>query len=619
MDERQPINYIYFGILFVLLAFVHIYHLFLIEGSPLFHRWFYVFCSIGQCFLEIGALVVINRFLARYFKRGINEIFIVLTFLLFLAHLVDFPMIRILGMTIWYVFDFIFAESLENFIEMLYATNLSIMSWILAGVALLVLPVLGVLFFRLGERWSRKKSLKLNDSTLGISLVVGLVALTLVDGLAYRLIAPKENSHYLKALPWKTTLFSETKLTLKVGRLKGSSSETAQQAVLTELSLKAVRRPNIFLFVAESLRDDVLTKDVAPALAKFKAKNRACCHSLSAANGTHLSWFSLFHSVYPFYWGERHPGSWKSGSLPLQILKKSGYKVHVYSASRLRYYQMDERLFGKEHELADTFQVFGLDAAQENHENDSACMSALMQDLDKSKEGHLFIVFLDSTHFGYSWPSHEALEPAPSEIDYLKIAYSNEQAESVKTRYRNAVHFVDSLFGRFWKKLKQSPAGKEAVVVFTGDHGEEFFEEGRMFHASNLNTMQTHVPIYYRLGSKKSHANELSSHLDIFPTLLHHVFGKEVCEEWFDGESLLKPRRKNFVISTRYNASRAPYEFLIHNGKKQLIARFKDRSNILNSRALEVVACRDENDQPLDLKLEHIQSEFQEPLEVLFR
>jgi glucan phosphoethanolaminetransferase (alkaline phosphatase superfamily) len=592
----MKVNYVYFGIIFVILASLHIYHVLLIEHISPLHYAFYIFCAAAQCLLEIAALALISI----YVKKG-QKTFIILTFLIFLAHIVDFSTIRILGMTIWYIFGFIFAESLENFIEMLYATNLPIISWLAGGVAALALLASGVFFFRRTEKLSNKKPLLFSHKKALFSMGAAVMVLGGV-GTAASLQHPS----YIRALPWKTAFTSSAFPLLKVGSLKTHLQE--QEHHLDNISLEAVRRPNIFLFIAESLREDFITPVVAPHLAPFKVQKL----SLSAANGTHLSWFSIFHSVYPFYWEKRAPQQWKSGSLPLQMLKKAGYKIHVYSASRLSYYHMDERLFGEGAKLADSLHLFGQNTNLESHEHDTACMKAFLQKSATLDEGNLFVIFLDSTHFGYSWPSHTTLTPAPPSVDYLHVAYSNDPVEGIKNRYRNAIHFVDTLFGQFLETLNKSPTGKEAVIVFTGDHGEEFFEEGCIFHASNLSPMQTQVPLYLRLGSSNIPPHSLTSHLDIFPTLLHHVFGKEICPEWFDGESLLKPRRKNFVITARYNASRDPTEFLIHHGKAKLWARFKTPEMV------ECLSHRDGNNLPLSLDEKTIRSSFQESLDLLF-
>jgi glucan phosphoethanolaminetransferase (alkaline phosphatase superfamily) len=618
MKERQPVNYIYFGVLFLFLSILHVYHVFLIENSTGLDQFYYTVYALGQCAIEVLLLMVIGHALSRI-SHKLSIVFIMATFLLFLTHLIDFPLVRIMGMSFWYALDMMLAESLGNFIELLYATHTPIIYWVLAGLAAVLIPILGIVIYRGAHRLSQKKPIHFSKSVAGMTLFSAVFFLLVFDVKVSKIASPAQAAHFLEALPWKTTFFPPAPSQLEIGQLPHKPTENEYLSYLQTINLKGVKKPNIFLFVAESLREDFITPQVAPALSSFRENNISFPQAFAAANATQFSWFSIFHSVYPFYWERREPQEWKSGSLPLQILKKAGYRVHVYSASRLQFYHMDERLFGKETSLADTLRVFGLDEERENHENDAECIATLMEDLSAHPEGHVFVVFLESTHFGYSWPHQESFIPAP-ELDYLSLTCSNDQIEGVKNRYRNAIHFIDGLFGQFLKKLSSVPGGEDSVVVFTGDHGEEFFEHEHVFHASNLNTMQIHVPLYFRLGTARaSPSREISTHLDIFPTILDHVLGHPHFASWFDGESILRPSKKNFAIATRYNASRSPFEFLIHTGKEQLVARFTEQSAIFTSQALEIISHRDEKDQMVDVHLDQIKQQFKTPLEMLFK
>lgn len=617
MKESEPLNYLYFGILFVFLSVLHIYHVFLIENATGLHRFFYSIYALGQCVIEVLILMAIGHFFSRI-SKALSVVFIMATFLLFLIHLIDFPLVRIMGMSFWYALDMMLAESLSNFIELLYATHTPMMYWVLAGLAAVLIPILGIIFFRSTHKLSQKKPIHFSKSIMGMTLFTAVVFLSIFDVKIGQVAAPAQAAHFLEALPWKMTFFPPAPFQLEVGQLSPKPSENDYLSYLKTVNLKGAKKPNIFLFIAESLREDFLTSEVAPALASFRKKNIAFSQAFAASNATQQSWFSIFHSDYPFYWEKRQPEQWKSGSFPLQILKKAGYQVHVYSASRLQFYHMDERLFGSDTSLADTLQVFGLGEERENHENDSECIATLLEDLPGYEEGNVFVVFLESTHFGYSWPEQESLFQAP-DLDYLSLTCSNAQVEGIKNRYRNAIHFIDGLFGQFLKKLESVPGGEEAVIVFTGDHGEEFFEQQNVFHASNLSSMQIHVPLYFRLGTAHvSWPREMSSHLDIFPTILEHVLGHPHFATWFDGESILHPSKKNFALATRYNGSRSPCEFLIHTGKEHFIARFNKPDAIFNSRALEIISHRDEADQPLDIYPDQIKNNFKLPLEMLF-
>jgi hypothetical protein len=604
MQVRPHVNYFYFAVFFVILSFTHVFQVFLIEGVEQQERFFYVIYSLGQCFLETGILILASQILKNRFSWKINRIFVIAMFIILLIHTVDFPLVRIMDMTVWYALDFVLAENWANFVEMLKASNVSLVSWVIAGLIACLVPLVGVLLFKIADRASRKRPIYLSNRALSISLFSVALVLTTLD---YN-IGVANNEKLLKALPWKGTLFSESLPTVILDRsLAKKSPEQDYLAELENSSLEVVVKPNIYLFIVESLREDFLTPGIAPYLTDFREESGKFNRSISAANATQFSWFSIYHAVHAFQWGNRQ--HWEKGSLPLQILKKIGYQIHVLSAARLVYYNMEERILGKDHQLADTYQIF--DNFEANHEKDTATIQALLQ--NKETEGHVFLVFLDSTHFDYSYPKEAAIMIAPSGIDYFGVACRNGIA-GVRQRYCNAVHFIDSLLGQFFNQVDS-----KAVVVVTGDHGEEFLEQENIFHASNLSMMQTRVPIYCKLGQTVPHPQELAAHVDIFPTILHHVLGENLFGHWFDGESLLEPRKNNFTISARYNASRPPFEFLIYNGQHQLIGRFDQEKDIFQSKSLHLVSLKDESNQSLIIHPQSVKDEFEGAMDQLFR
>lgn len=615
MQRRHPLNYFYFGALFVLLALLHIFHVLLVEQGTDVNRTFYMIYAVGQCLFEVGALVLIGAWVAEKFLAFAKGIFVVGTFVLFLIHLIDFPLMRIMDMSIWYSFSIVFAESFDNFIEMLKASNVQLMTWLMMGVGACIMTFIGIFLFKVADRFSAKRPVHFSYGAAALFTFAVIGILAVFDYKTSYIAAAKEDGKFLKTLPWKTTLFTTAypKMHLQ-GSFPVRPDEGWYQEKLGALELKPIRKPNIYLFVAESIREDFIVPETAPTLSKFRKEEISFPCAVSGANATHDSWFSLFHGVYTFLWGDRQPKQWSTGSLPLQLFKKAGYKIDVLSASRLNFYQMDQIIFGKNHALADDFKVFADEEMLENHVYDAKCFDRLIDKMQTAEEGHLFIVFLEGTHFDYSWPESLKLpaRPIAKAIDYIRVTYSKEDLEGIKNRYRHAIYHIDHQFNRFLTALKSHPRQEEAVVVFTSDHGEEFFEEGRIFHASNLNRAQTRVPLYYRLPSKKAHT-ALTSHLDIFPTLLDHVIGE--VPPWFDGESILQPRQKPFAITARFNASRTPYEFLITTENELLLARFDNRNNIRHSKALEIISCKDSQENRIDSSID---DRYQTIIQTLF-
>ncbi|MFS8564189.1 MAG: sulfatase-like hydrolase/transferase [Rhabdochlamydiaceae bacterium] len=627
MHEHRHVNYVYFAVLFVFIAFLHICQVFIIETDSTLDRLFYITYALCQCFLEVGILIFFGKFLIKKFPKSLSPLFIILTFLLLVLHAIDFPLVRIMDWSIWYVLDFVAAESFENLLEMLYASNVSLKTWMMVGVFILLSSALGLVFFRFTELVAKKRPLNFSYRKIAITLLTITVFLVAFDLKTGKDVSHAGKEKFVKALPWKATLFSNDYPMMVVkNRLKSPPKEKVVLAKLNQIALPTVRKPNIFLFVIESLRADFVTKEIAPAITHFREKNTAFPDAFSSANGTHPAWFSIFHGRYPFYWEKMQPPFWKEGSIPLSILKKMGYKIHLYSSARLSYYQMDEILFGEDKHLADSMNLFYRDDTGEPWESDAQCFQKLESDIEswKNEEGHIFLTFLDGTHFDYSWPKVDKLkfEPIVDQIDYLKVSYSKEDLESIKNRYRNAIFYIDSLFDSFVTKLDQLQMGEEAIVVVTADHGEEFFEEGNIFHASHLSSMQTQVPLYYRFGKGLKPVLPLqtsfTSHVDIFPSILDYVCKENLFADWFDGESIFRDKKRAFVITARYNASRAPYEFFIHNGKSKITARFMNQKNIYKSNVLQVISKKDSKDRNMPFEIDLITQEFGDAFEHLF-
>ncbi len=627
MDEHRHVNYVYFAVLFIVIAFLHICQVFLVDTDSVLDRLFYITYALCQCFLEVGILIFLGKFLIKKFPKSLNPVFIILTFLLLIVHAIDFPLVRIMDWSIWYVLDFVAAESFENLLEMLYASNVSIKTWMTVGIVILLSSGLGFVFFRFTELIAKKRPLHFSYGKIAISLLTITLFLVAFDLKTGKDASISSKDKFVKTLPWKATLFSNDYPMMVVkNRVTSPPKEQIVLAKLNQIAIPTLKKPNIFLFVIESLRKDFVTKDVAPAMNHFREQNISFPQAFSSANGTQLSWFSIFQSMYPLHWGKMQPAAWKGGSLPLSILKKMGYKIHLYSAARLSYYQMDDMLLGKDKHLADSMNLFYRDDTGEPWESDTQCFQKLESDITawQNEEGHVFITFLDATHFDYSWPATEKpkFSPIVDQIDYLKVSYSKEDLEGIKNRYRNAIFYLDSLFGSFITKLDKLQMGDEAVVVVTADHGEEFFEQGNIFHASHLSSMQTEVPLYYRFGKERETflpvQATFTSHVDIFPSILDYVCRDNIFADWFDGESVFRDKKRPFVITARYNASRAPYEFFIHNGESKITARFMNQKNIYKSNVLQILSKKNGQDKDIPFEVAHLEQEFGDAFEHLF-
>jgi len=618
-----PVNYLFFGFYFVIVAAIHVFHAFLIEPDLSLSTYFFGTYAFAQCALETMVLVLLAGIIATHLPRLMN-VYIVLVFFLFLAHVIDFPLVRLMDMSFWYALHFISQESYDNFIELLLASNVSLFVWVLAGVAGGLLLLSGIFLFRLTEKWTLRHPLCVPFSLLGgMSCILCLFLLSWDYGIKTR-ISTIYFDRFQKTLPWKSTFFPPRidYLSLK-HRLPEADGEEELLRKLDSRVFALSRRPDIYLFIVESLREDFITSENAPHLYRFKKEHVSFETALSNANATHVSWFSLFYSKFPYYWGKVDPEVWKGGSTSLRLLKKMGYKIHVSSSARLSYYQMNRLIFGEAEHLADSMFIPDEQECDEPYLRDLVAMQNLLGKMGQESSGRLFIVFLDGTHLDYSWPKEMTqFTPYEERINYFKAALSKEGLTGIINRYRNALYCVDAQFGKFMDALQGSPGGKDAVVVITGDHGEEFYEHGSLFHASSLSQPQINPPLYYRFGESgpmpQQERCKMTCHMDIFPTLFHYLTGEDLMGEVLQGQSIFKTKRWPYTVVGRFNASRTPYEYCIHNGREKLMLEFSNVRDIFSARTLKILSmknCRDEN---LVQDLSAIHAAFDPALEQIF-
>jgi glucan phosphoethanolaminetransferase (alkaline phosphatase superfamily) len=615
----RKVNYLYFGIFFLLLVLLISSSIFTkvsLGGSEIF---FFLY-ALGQAMVEIALCILIAFVLRAYAGPLISACFIGATFVMMIVHIFDFFMDRILDFSVWEALNvFVLQESFGNFLFLLDASGISLWVWFAFFALLAALPFIGVFVYHLTDKWAAKRAFPLTHAHFLQIVLCAPLALLLWDFSASKVIQPNAYTAFRKSLPWKAT-FLEPKTTLL--NLPAPLKEPVSEALIADAigndKTTLTKKPNIFLIITESLREDCMRLDVAPNLTQFKNDFVQFERAISSGNGTHLSWFSIFHSELPFLWKSCQLER-KLGSPALQALKKWGYKIHLYTSAQLSYYNMEELLFGKNSYLLDTKETFHHTPPHSAADSDAAALEKMQKDIRENphlKEGNLFILFWDCTHFDYSWGRswNPKFKPFAQEFAYFRAIQSAKTIQAIKNKYQNAVNYMDSLFGKLMAHMEN-----DAVVIFTGDHGEEFFEHGHLFHNSHLSKEQTSVPLYFKFGdgSKKVNTRALISHLDLFPSLLDYLGAPKMA--FLKGRSIFEESKSPFAITARFNAGCTPYEFSIHNGENKLIAQFSNTKEIYKAEALKIISLKTHEDQivlPLEPSV-WIESEFGEAIKSL--
>ena len=624
MRERKPVllevNYVYFGAFLGMLILTSLSCIFAkqnLSGS----LFFFSLYAIGQAVLETSILVFLGWFVAKFLGKIAFMLYIGATFVLGILHIFDFLMERILDLSVWETLDFVFDESLSNFLLLLDASGIPLWAWGIFFLGIALLPLLGMLCYHLTHRITQKSPYFFRRESFLLTFICIPAARLFWDFSGSKVLHPDAYNEFIKSLPWKVTFLRPQSCELCLpASIHPSISESEIARSSMDHPKPVGQLPNIYFFVIESFRGDFVTQEITPHLVSFKESAFHFENGLSNANTTQVSWFSLFHSQYPFYWRQKN---WTMGSTALHLLKQWGYQIRLYSSAELEYYGMDEMIFGKEHHLLASYKKFHNLGA--TWQTDAMALTELQKDLESDpslQNNQVFIVFWDSTHFDYSWPKDQPAKftPYAKEFAYFKTFQSKNNIEQIKNRYRNAVHYVDSLFGKFLTNLHDP---KHAIVIVSGDHGEEFFDHGHLFHGSHLTHEQIHIPLFLRFGlnpGRKQLQHLIASQMDVFPSVIDYISGKD--PSFLQGQSIFREWKWPYALSSRANASRVPYQFCLNNGRNKLIMQFAERHDVLHAKNLRILSFRGSKDEPyLDSRKnvnDSVRSQFGPGLDYLF-
>lgn len=581
------ISYPFFTGMALLLAIETIYHLLLIPAS-LGATLLFVGLAVLELVLELLLLLLVVTFLVPLLpgKRSscLASWLTSLVLLLLMIHAADLILVRLMDLSFWQALMIAFEESLGNLLEILYASNLSPLLYAAGALGMVALFVIILLLHKRmeGKRLIAVRLEPLWRAGLFLSLLLPLF------GLLLKRLPEAEVGLLAEATPWRWQPFAAKGAAIALpSSWRAASATSLQKWPARELQVRqAEQLPDLFLFICESLREEFLDEASAPHLATLRKKAIWPKRSYAGANATHLSWMSLFFSQPATEWEAIHGDETRWGAPPLRWLKTVGYQIHLLTSSRQSYYKMDELLFGKKQSLLSSYHNFSATNPSDLWRADKSIFEELGEWITKEKSGgRLFLIFLDSTHFPYSWPQEESrflpVAPGIQLLYHLLIRHPN--LNGLTNRYRNAISHIDKLFGQFYHLLEERKLLDRSLLLFTGDHGEEFFEFGHLFHASTLNHCQLRVPLY--LWGAGSSRPSLASHIDLFPTILSLVAEEEMPPP-LAGRSLLASGEGRVALSGRFNGCRSPKQMVLQTEEGELLLDLKEgsiRASLLNT------------------------------------
>jgi membrane-anchored protein YejM (alkaline phosphatase superfamily) len=289
----------------------------------------------------------------------------------------------------------------------------------------------------------------------------------------------------------------------------------------------ATRRPDVFLFIVETLRLDAIRPEITPFLARWaEAECQEIRHSRAASNATHLSWFTILGGKPALLW-DRDRRLVRPAPM-LESLKALGYRTEVRSAAAYDYMQMESTNFGRG-EATDFMMNKRVNPATWPR-GSSACDLHVLRHwqagLPNLPSGPVFqINDIESPHYPYYWLESDSF--TPPHADYFRslnfpFMPGKATVRLVRNRYENSVAFVDHLLETYLSGLRQAGRYDDALIIVTGDHGDELQENGFWFHTTGLTPQQTAVPLLIKWPRAMGRGRPVpeAGHMDILPSVL---------------------------------------------------------------------------------------------------
>jgi len=364
------------------------------------------------------------------------------------------------------------------------------------------------------------------------------------------------------------------------------------------------KTPNILFILVESLRGDFLNPQRMPKLSEYFSEHN-CNNVKRSFSGGHTTEYGVFTSLYGVY--GFHFDDFKKNNIPsfgLTTLSKNNYELIGGSASALKGWNGSGFMFEK----FDDYREF---KSETIYRDDQNLAKWLLERVTMGKRPKFVFSFFNSTHHNYYFPPDFALHLPIANETYNHLI-KGDTTEVFRTkifnRYKNAALYIDHILFNYIQKA-QALLGADTIIVFSGDHGEEFWEEGLLGHGktSYINP-RVHVPIVICPGrqeqlQKHPQHKELAnfaSHVDIFPTLFDLLGGEK--SHAFNGESLLRERKIPYLVvvgpqfpyhRNKMGIIHKDYKFWLKRSGHKLHELHKVRSSDLDDRPISGGADQD--------------------------
>ncbi len=365
--------------------------------------------------------------------------------------------------------------------------------------------------------------------------------------------------------------------------------------------VKLNNKKDILYILVESLRSDVFNEKYMPRTYRF-FNEQECITSKYHHSGELSTIYGVFsflyglniHHYYPFYFsGDR--------SVPIRILSNNGYKTLGLAASGLKRWSVHSDVLVDQFELYREFRGKEWRADERMVRWTKKYISGIKDDRPR-----FYFMFFNSTHHNYFYPEEfeKHLPTIDVNFNFFRSASLRNRKDEVWNRYLNATGFVDHKIGEMLESFKDKIDSGELIVVLSGDHGEEFWDHGSLGHGKISNNARSQVPLMICLPGSESKEVLLSSHTDIFPTIIDHLGTTPKLDPavWSNGISLLGTIPEDrYIVVGGFDFPRRSEEVTLINNYGKLFLR-KTTSSIDSKNFFNVIKRTDLDDNEISDK-----------------
>ena len=302
---------------------------------------------------------------------------------------------------------------------------------------------------------------------------------------------------------------------------------------------------NIIWLASESLRADMLDEKIMPNSWEFSKNAARFTRNFSGGNGTRMGVFTMFMGIPGNYWFPFLET--RRGAAIVDVLQQQQYQMSFYTSAKFSYPEFDKTIFAH----VPSEQLHEIKNPTSGWESDRDNVTDLLSFIDKRDTSKPFFTFMffESPHARYYFPPESVIaKPYRDDLNYATLSKEalRKDIVPIKNRYINSVHSLDMQWGRIFDYLKQHQLLDNTIVVLLGDHGEEFMEHGFWGHNSTFVDQQVRTPmVIYKPGMQPLVSNQLTSHMDVVPTLMPLLGVSSPSRDYATGYNLLAGEKRN--------------------------------------------------------------------------